>query len=50
MFIMDMSLSAYVSDCAHIYYITALQAYGSEAVDQRNDGDRGFKLEERETT
>lgn len=35
----------------HIYYITSLHAYGSEAADQHNDGDsrktrRGFKPEE----
>lgn len=40
-----------LSVCTYIYYITALRAYGSEAVDQHNDGDsmktwRGFKPEE----
>lgn len=42
---------ACLSVCTHIYYITALQAYGSEAVDQHNDGDsmktrRRFQPEE----
>lgn len=37
--------------CTYIYYITALHAYGSDAVNQHNDGDgiktrRGIKLEE----
>lgn len=37
--------------CTYIYYVTALEAYGSEAVDQHNAGDSmktagGFKAEE----
>lgn len=49
-FVMDVCLYPYVSLCVDkLCYITDLHAYGSEALDQHNDGDsmktrRDFKL------